>query len=555
MHIQGTSEFPVAPVAYEDGKLRFDDACRSNQMTDDMPRPALLLQEFSQRTVPDLLDRSQSFGLDRTILVTTLPQSTLSYGALLERVAGAALVLAQRFAPHTRIACMVGNSLEYLIVRYALSCAGLVEVAINGRHKWVVLRHMLTVSNPSAIIVADAFRDDLLRCGYDLKKTELISQASLASLTAEAAAWSSRPSRDIRPGDACRILFTSGTSGWSKAVELSHAYEVYAGERHVTLLDIGLDDRWLYVTPMFHIDAIYIFSILLHTGAALALAPNFSASRFWKDVECSGATYLCYVGSILPILLSGGDTLRPHSLRLAVGGGATREQIEQFERRFDVKVLEAFAMTECIACTFNTLANRRIGTVGLPVPGYDVAILGRDGAACLAGVAGEIVVRAQEPCGMFTGYFGDQAATADAMRHNWFHTGDLGARDADGYFYYLGRIKDAIRVRGENVSAIELEAIADQHPDVAATAAVPVPAELGEDDILLYVEPKRGRELDGRSLFGYIADRVPAFMVPRYVQLVGRLPRTATEKIQKSDLPRKIDATCLWRDAHRSRNK
>ena len=327
-------------------------------------------------------------------------------------------------------------------MRYALSCADLVEVAINGQHKGDILRHMLMISKPSAIIVADVFRDDLLSCGYDLRETELISEGALAVITGRTAAWESRPSRHIRPSDACRILFTSGTSGRSKAVELSHAYEVYTGQRHVDLLDTGINDRWLYVTPMFHVDAVYIFSIILHTGGALALAPNFSASRFWKDVECSRATYLCYVGSILSILLKGCDAPRPHSLRVAVGGGLTRKQIEQFEKRFDVTVLEAFAMTECIACTFNTISNRRIGSVGLPVPGYEVAILAEDGNACPAGAAGEIAVRTQEPYGLFTGYFGHPAATAEFMRHSWFHTGDLGNRDADGYFYYLGRIKE-----------------------------------------------------------------------------------------------------------------
>jgi crotonobetaine/carnitine-CoA ligase len=512
-------------------------------------RPALPLQEFSKRTVPDLLERSRSLGLDRPILITTLPEGTLSYGAFLERVAGAARALVARFAPRSRIACMLGNGADYLILRYAIACAGLVEVAVNGHHKDVVLRRMLALSKPSAIIVADRFKDNLLQCGHDLTRTELIDETSLAAIATATAAWDSRPARSIHPSDACRILFTSGTSGWSKAVELSHAYEVYTGERHVELLDIGRGDCWLYVTPMFHIDAIYIFSILLHTSSALALAPNFSASRFWDDVARTKATYLCYVGSILPILLKGEDPPQPHSLRCAVGGGSTREQVELFERRFGVVVLEAFAMTECIACTFNTVRDRRIGSVGRPVPGYDVAIVGRDGSPCPAGVAGEIAVRAQEPYGLFTGYFGDAAATAATMRQGWFHTSDLGARDADGYLYYLGRIKDAIRVRGENVSAIELEAIADQHPDVAATAAVPVPAELGEDDILLYVEPKRGRELDGRALFSYIADRAPAFMVPRYIRLVDSLPRTATSKLQKSDLPRAIDAGCLVRAA------
>jgi len=335
-------------------------------------------------------------------------------------------------------------------------------------------------------------------------------------------------------------------------VELSHGYEVFTGQRHVDLLDIGSNDRWLYVTPMFHIDALYIFSILLHTGAALALAPNFSASRFWSDVQRSGATYLCYVGAILPILLKGNDAPHGHSLRLAVGGGSTREQLEMFEQRFSVKVLEAFAMTECIACTFNTIANRRIGSVGLPVPGYDVVILGQDDRPCSPGTVGEIAVRPPEPCGLFTGYLDDLAATVEAMRGGWFHTGDLGTWDADGYFYYLGRIKDAIRVRGENVSAVELECIADQHPDVEATAAVPVPSELGEDDILLYVELKPDRAPTTRSLFDHIAERAPAFMVPRYLRLVSRLPRTETEKVQKSSLPRSIDANCATRGEERS---
>jgi crotonobetaine/carnitine-CoA ligase len=370
----------------------------------------------------------------------------------------------------------------------------------------------------------------------------VIDEQSLARITQAPVAWESWRHRNVGPNDPSRILFTSGTSGLSKAVEISHAYEVYTGERHLALLDIKPSDRWLYVTPLFHIDAIYIFSILLHSGGALGLSPRFSARSFWADAEAMSATYLCYVGSILAILLKGSEAALPTSLRYAVGGGATGDQIAEFERHFGVRVLEAFAMTECIACTFNSFDDSRRGSVGRPVPGYEVAILDERGQPLAPGAVGEIAVRAEEPGALFTRYFGDEQATAQAKRGGWFHTGDLGLCDGDGYFHFRGRIKDAMRVRGENVSARELEAIVDDHPRVAASAAVAVPAELGEEDILLYVEPKPGATPSGEELFAFLAARAAKFMLPRYIRIVDRLPRTATEKIIKTGLSRTIDS-------------
>ena len=504
-------------------------------------RPVLALQPFERRTVPDLLDRSRSFGLDRPVLVSATGAPDLSYGEFLGRVAGLAAQLARRFEPGSRIACLLENGATYLIVRYALSCSGLVEVAINVRQKGAVLRHMLEVSRPHAVLVAERHRDELHACGFALDGLPVIEEEELAAMAGAARPWEDRPTPRVGPSDPCRILFTSGTSGRTKAVELSHAYEAYTGQRHLDLLDIGACDRWLYVTPMFHIDAVYIFSILLHCGGALALSDRFSASRFWQEVDRTRASYLCYVGSILPVLLKTGPDERRSSLRLAVGGGATQEQIDAFERRFGATVLEAFAMTECIACLFSTASRRRPGSVGRPIPGYEVAILDREGRPMANGAVGEIAVRSHEPCGIFTRYFGDPEATAEAMRAGWFHTGDLGSRDAEGYFYYRGRMKDAMRVGGENVSAAELEAIVETHPQVAAAAAVPVPAELAEDDILLYVEPKPGAALDPPALFDYLRARVAPFMVPRYLRVIQELPRTASEKVRKSELPRVID--------------
>jgi crotonobetaine/carnitine-CoA ligase len=512
-------------------------------------RERLPLQRFEERTVPDLLDRSRRFGLARPILLTTAPESSLSYGEFLERVAGSAAELAARYQPGTKVACLLVNSASYLILRYALACAGLVEVAVNGQHKGTVLCAMLARVRPEVIVVADGFRENLAGSGYDLSTVSILDEDELAAIGDRRLDWEDRPRIATGPRDPCRILFSSGTSGASKAVELSHAYEVYTGERHVELLDFGIEDRWLYVTPMFHIDAVYIFSILLHTGGALALAPDFSASRFWRDAERTRASHLCYVGSILPILLKGDGPQGPTPLRLAVGGGSTADQIGQFEQRFGVEVLEGFAMTECIACTFSTRAKRKRGSVGQPVAGYEVAILGDSGERLPAGVAGEIAVRTKEDCALFTSYVGDPEATARAMRGGWFHTGDLGAMDGEGYFYFRGRLKDAIRVGGENVSAQELEAIVDTHPAVAASAAVAVPAELGEDDILLYVELKAQAHFTAEELFHFVETRAAKFMVPRYIRFMDKLPRTATERVQKSELPRLVGADTVRRRA------
>ena len=505
----------------------------------------LNLQTLAKRTVPDLLDRSRRFGDGRPLVVAVSPERAVTYGEFLERAAHTATDFARRLAPGSRVACLLGNGLDYLILRYALSCAGLVEVAVNGGHRGEVLRHMLELSRPDAVVVGDEFRGNLDGCGFDLRGRWICGEVELGEIAASRSPWESRPGIAIDPGDCCRILFTSGTGGRSKAVELSHAYEVFTGHRHVDLVPIGPGDRMLFVTPLFHIDAVYIVSLLLHTGATLALASGFSLSRFWDDVRRTKASHLSYVGSIIAILLKGDGPLEAHTLRIGTGGGARPHDAREFEARFGVEILESYAMTECIACTFNPRGQRRSGSIGRAVQGYEVAIHGANGQAVPSGGMGEIVVRSDEPFALFTRYVGDPDATRTAMRGGWFHTGDLGSKDADGYFTYRGRLKDSIRVKGENVSALELEAIVDSHPDIQASAAIAVPSEIGDDDILLYIEPKPGAILEPRDVFAFVATRAVKFMWPRYIRISARLPRTATEKIMKSALDRSVAAD-IW---------
>lgn len=500
----------------------------------DLPAP-------ERRTVPDLLDRSRAFGEDRRFFHDLSSDRVLSYREFLDKVAGAATALSSRFVRGARIGVMAPNGMAPFVLRYALSCAGLVEVAVNGEHRGDILRAMLEVTELDGLVVDERYLPHVTACGYDMKEVAVVGRDELSEILDFAGSWSERPRPEIASDDPARILFTSGTGDGSKGVELSHGYEVYTGRRRSEALAMALDDRWLYVTPLCHIDAISTTSVMLHTGGAFVVAPNFSVPRFWRDVERSGATYLCYLGSLLALLMKGSDAPAGTTLRVAVGGGASRELIEAVEARFGFRVLEDFAMTECIACTLNREDDCRPGSVGRPVEGYDIAVAGEAGAILEPDMAGEIVIRAHEASGLFTRYYGEPEATARAMRDGWFHTGDLGRFDADGYLYYLGRIKDVIRRRGENISALELEAAAATFPGVSSCAAVGVPSELGEEEILLYVEVAPGAKVEPGAVCAHLETRVAPFMVPRYIRLVDTLPRTQTQKVAKSDLSREID--------------
>jgi len=505
----------------------------------------LPLLDLPQRTIPELLDRALLFGRDRPFLIDLAGDVTLTYGEFLEHVSALANKLAGRFAPGTMVAVMLPNSREYVILRYAMTCAGLIEAALNPEHRGAVLEHMVAQAKPKALIVDDARLPQILSCGQDVERLPRILSSELAQLCRSKQSWDERPKITVGPGSIARIIFTSGTTGGSKGAQLSHAYEVFTGERIIHRIGFDAKDRWLYVTPFFHVDALIVIAALLHTGGAFVLAPDFSLSRFWEDVRRSGATSFVYVGTILAVLLKGQDAPAGHTLRSAVGGGCPITVWEEFERRFGITIVEAYAMTECIACTMTWRDHRKVGSCGKPHQGYEVAIVDGFDRLLPAGQAGEIVIRSTEPWGFMSGYLNAEAATVTSQRNFWFHTGDLGVMDEEGWLYYRGRLKDVIRRRGENISAEELEGIANKHPSVLVSAALGVPSSLGEEDVLLYVQPKPGAAFDPVALCAFIASQAAAFMVPMYVGVIDNMPFTPTQKVAKTKLPRQTGPN-LW---------
>ena len=251
-----------------------------------------------------------------------------------------------------------------------------------------------------------------------------------------------------------------------------------------------------------------------------------------------------YLGGVLGLLLK--QPARPedrdHAVRIAWGGGAPAHLWEPFERRFGVRIHEAYGMTEAASFTTVNLEGR-VGSIGRAVPHFEVKI-----------VEGQILVREREPGLLMKGYFKDPERTAEALRDGWLHTGDFGAADADGFLYFAGRRRDRLRRRGENVSAWEIEQVFAMHADVEACAAIGVSSDVGDEDIKVFVKPVDGKRIDPLDLVRWCEGHLAYFQIPRYIELVDAFPLTPTERIRKDQLSTSV-ATCfdLERSGYRGR--
>jgi crotonobetaine/carnitine-CoA ligase len=269
----------------------------------------------------------------------------------------------------------------------------------------------------------------------------------------------------------------------------------------------------------------------------LIIVRRFSASRFWESVRNYGVTKIHYLGGIIDILLKQPPALddKNHCVRIAFGGGCRKENWRAFERRFGVKIQECYGMTE--ASGFTTVnTSGKVGSIGKPYPYFDVRIIGEDGLPVKAGQCGEIIVREKEPGLITRGYLNNQGATAAVLKDGWLYTGDMGRYDEAGDFFYIGRKKDSIRRRGENISAWEVERVLDTHPDIKESAVIGVDAEIGEQDLKAFIVCAAGTDIEPADIIKWCRPRMPHYQIPRYVALIERFEKTPTERIRKENL-------------------
>jgi crotonobetaine/carnitine-CoA ligase len=332
-------------------------------------------------------------------------------------------------------------------------------------------------------------------------------------------------------------MYTSGTTGPSKGVPLPHAYTVGASR--------PFGGGWLDTD---HEDVNYVFLPLYHqagqwggvlnaviAGATAYLAPRFGASTFWEDARRVGATVAGFVGSAGAMLLAqpvrADDTDNP--LREITMSPLVAD-VGEFERRFAVRVSTSFGSTE-VGCVLVDDPSMRRGTYRAR-DGYEVRLVDDQDIEVDPGESGELVVRPPEPWTSIIAYHNRTAESLAIWRNGWLHTGDALRSCEDGTFEFVDRIKDCIRRRGENISSLDVEAAVLGHSRVRECAAYAVPSELGEDEVMLSVV--LADPLPPAELIDYLAERMPRFMLPRFVRVADELPRTPTAKVQKAELRR-----------------
>lgn len=468
-----------------------------------------------------------------------------------------------------RVAVMAPNSDAYVLLFFALARIGAILVPVNPEfgvaEAGYILQHAEVTAaacTPETLAVARRACEGMPKPPWFML-IEGRSEGVLSVQDPVTATPRLPPPEDIGPDDICLIMYTSGTTGFPKGVMHGQRNFVMAGEGFVERMYLQPEDRLLCVLPLFHINALfYSLGGTVAAGASIVLAPRFSASGFWPLAARTGATevnILAAVGNILA-RRPRSEFVPGHRLTKVYGAPISQEVAEVFRKEFGVPTLiEGYGMTEIPgACNNPFLGPQKIGSMGKSalhpdrrIPFAELRVVDEEGRDVPDGDVGELLARTPI---VMQGYYRDAEQTAAAFRDGWFMTGDLVRRDPDGFYYFVARKKDIIRRRGESIAGAELDRVVGQHPGVAEAAAIPVPSELGEDDILVAVVPKAGARLTASDIAQWCAHHLAPIKVPRYVVFTDALPQTPTHRVAKFAL--RNDPTLLARavDLHRAQD-
>jgi carnitine-CoA ligase len=455
-----------------------------------------------------------------------------------------------------RLATLLDNRAEQVVSFFAALKLGAVQVPINTAYKGEFLRHQLADSGAKIFIVQG---------DYVSRAAEVVGEQTTPGLThcimvdppdavvdaVPAIRWADALARggdepidvsQVRPSDLACFIYTAGTTGPSKGCMLPQNYIVSLADQIARAWERRADDVVLTPLPLFHFNAISVCVVgTLLVGGNAAIERRFSVSNFWPEIKRTGATMVSMLGS-LAILIGNADDhpdQTGHKLRLCAAAPMPPDTDRAWQERFGCKTFSAgYGLTEASLVSMLAAGEpNKPGAMGKPnLHEFDVRIVDDDDAEVAVGTAGEIVCRPKGPNLMFAGYWNRPDSTVEATRNLWFHTGDLGRLDEDGFMYFVDRKKDALRRRGENISSFEMEKTLFGHPGVRDVAVHAVPSEFGEDDVKITVVLQDGAQLSEEDLCRWMAERVPYFAIPRYVEFRDDLPRNPVGRVLKYQL-------------------
>ncbi len=476
-----------------------------------------------------------------------------------------------------RVATLLDNCPAAVSIWLGALRIGAVPVPLNSANRGDFLRHPLVDSGARAILVSDRYVARLAAVMDDVPELTTVvvhpdpvpggdetsrfsDDVTAGFRCANVVLWEDVLTADpialdphvVTPDDLATLIYTAGTTGPSKACMISHAYVVNACSRTAPVWGRTASDFLWTPLPLFHF-APYQHVVVgaLAVGGSGGVGDRFSVSRFWDEIARTQATMAALLGSMTALLAHAPGTAHEvhHRLRIVIAVPSPPEIVRTWQERFGVETFSGgYALTEGgpLAIVAPGQTNKP-GAAGVAqTPDFDTRIFDDDDREVQRNTVGEIVTRPRHPKVMFDGYWGRPRETLEVFRNFWFHTGDLGRIDKDGFLYFVDRKKDYLRRRGENISSFEVEAVFRQHDAVVDVAAHAVPSEIGEDEMKVTIVRTLGATTSERELCKWSVERLPYFAVPRYVEFRDELPRNPVGRVLKYLLREEGVTAATW---------
>jgi len=500
------------------------------------------------RTIPMLLAAAAEHFGDQIAWTDGLKSRTFRELPQIAAV-GATALQSRGLNPGDRIAVIAENRIETLELLIACSWFGTTLVPINPATPPAQLEYFLNYVEPRRVFCEDELppASHVSQVEWEVLPAQVLGESQDSTTNCWLTSDHESPAQAVAPDTPLAILLTSGTTGVSKGVICPQGQFLAWGETVAQILGLTSHDTAYTCLPLFHTNALNAAFQCLVTGAKFHLGPRFSSSRFWDRIIDAEATTTYLLGAMVSMLLNMPESEQPpmHAVSRILAPGTPIPALQAFEERFNTHLVEAHGMTETNAAIGTPLGERRVGYMGRAMPGYQALVVNEFDEPVPDGQPGELLLRSDIPYAFASGYWRLPEVTVSANRNQWFHTGDRVMKD-QGWFRFVDRIKDVIRRRGENISAWEVEHVLDEYPNVAKSAVVPVPSELGEDEVMAFILTTDGTSIDPVELREHCATELARFAIPRFIEFVDELPLTDTGKVRKQVLRERGVGTETW---------